>query len=70
MTIARTLPFFEKKILPKVKRGGTILISAHGNSIRGMIMEMEGLSKEAVVSLEIETGKPLFYSYDNGWKRG
>ena len=43
-----------------------MLISAHGNSLRSIVMELENLSKEEVLELEIATGKPLFYSYDKG----
>jgi 2,3-bisphosphoglycerate-dependent phosphoglycerate mutase len=66
MTAARTWPYFQKTILPYLEKGKTVLICAHGNSIRAITMHLENLSKEAVAQLEIPTGKPLFYSYDKG----
>lgn len=66
MTSERTLPYFEKEILPKLKAGKNILISAHGNSLRSIVMSLDNLSEEEVISLEIPTGKPLFYEYKKG----
>lgn len=71
MTRARTLPYFQEKILPLLQKEKRILISAHGNSLRSLVMEIEGLSKEEVVALEIPTGEPLFYEYREGvWHKG
>jgi 2,3-bisphosphoglycerate-dependent phosphoglycerate mutase len=66
MTAERTIPYFEKEILPRVQEGKNILISAHGNSLRSIVMEIDQLSEEEVVSLEIPTGKPLIYVYQEG----
>ncbi len=66
MTIARSLPFFKKKILPHLEKGENILISAHGNTLRGILMFIEGLSEEDVVKLEVPTGEPIFYTYQKG----
>lgn len=66
LTAKRTIPYFQKKIVPYLKQGKNILISAHGNSLRSIVMEIEHLSKEDVLKLEIPTGKPLFYSFENG----
>ena len=66
MTVARTLPYFKEKIVPYLKEGKNVLVSAHGNSLRGIVMELDQLSKEEVVKLEIPTGKPLLYEYENG----
>ena len=63
---ARTLPFFEKEILPYLKEGKNVLIAAHGNSLRSIIMSLDSLSKEQVVSLELTLGEPLYYSYHSG----
>lgn len=63
MTAARSLPYFNDEILPYLKRGNNVLISAHGNSLRSIIMELDGLSKDEVVSLEIPTGVPINYTY-------
>ncbi|MEC8306891.1 MAG: 2,3-bisphosphoglycerate-dependent phosphoglycerate mutase [Chlamydiota bacterium] len=62
MTVARVLPYFEGEILPYLDRGERILITAHGNSLRALIMTLEGLSPEEIVHREVPTGKPLFYS--------
>lgn len=67
-TAARTLPYFKKKILPEVKAGQNILVSAHGNSLRAIIMEMDGLSEEEVLDLEIATGAPIVYEIDPSGK--
>jgi len=70
MTAKRTLPYFQEQIVPHLEKGETVLVSAHGNSIRAIVMQLENLSKEAVVSLEIPTGDPLIYSFHKGrWKK-
>jgi len=66
MTAARTLPCFEQKIIPHLKQGETVFVAAHGNSLRSIVMQIEGLSKEEVVGLEIPTGAVLIYRYENG----
>lgn len=60
-TAARTLPYFEKNILPRVLAGERILVAAHGNSLRALIMEIEGLSGEEIVKRELATGVPIIY---------
>jgi 2,3-bisphosphoglycerate-dependent phosphoglycerate mutase len=70
MTAARAWPYFQKRILPHLEKGQSVLISAHGNSLRAIVMHLEGLSKEQVVQLELATGEPLIYSKKEGrWKR-
>lgn len=61
MTAARTLPFFDKEILPRLEKGERVLIVAHGNSLRSIMMELDQLSPEQVVSLEISLGTPIAY---------
>ena len=65
-TAERVLPYFELKIMPKVKEGLNILVAAHGNSLRALVMELEKISSEEIVQLEIATGDPLTYEYSNG----
>lgn len=65
-TAERTLPYFDKRIIPHLKKGENVLISAHGNSLRAIIMEIEKLSEEQVLQLEIPTGQPITYTFDNG----
>lgn len=66
MTAQRSIPCFEEKIIPLLVKGWNVFISAHGNSLRSIIMDLEGLSKEQVVSLEIATGLPIIYNYAKG----
>ncbi|HKG74548.1 MAG TPA: 2,3-bisphosphoglycerate-dependent phosphoglycerate mutase [Aestuariivirgaceae bacterium] len=60
-TAARVLPYFEKKILARVLKGERALVSAHGNSLRALIMALENLSGEEIVRRELETGVPIVY---------
>ncbi len=60
-TAARTLPYFNTKILPELRAGKNILIVAHGNSLRSIVMDLEKLSKEQVLELNIPTGTPWVY---------
>lgn len=66
MTAQRSIPCFEEKIVPLLREGLNVFISAHGNSLRSIIMDLAGLSKEQVVSLEIATGSPIIYNYADG----
>jgi len=65
MTGERTIPYFEKEIKPHLLDGKTVMVSAHGNSLRALIMHLDGLSEEEVCSLEIPTGQPIIYSVEN-----
>jgi 2,3-bisphosphoglycerate-dependent phosphoglycerate mutase len=60
-TAARVLPYWEAKIVPELKSGKEILISAHGNSLRALVMHLENLSKEEILATEIPTGVPKYY---------
>lgn len=64
-TADRVLPFYETKIKPYVLKGETILVAAHGNSLRALVMQLDQLSKEQVLELNIPTGAPLLYELDN-----
>ena len=66
MTAARSIPYFEEKIIPYLQQGLNVFISAHGNSLRSIIMDLDGLSKEQVVNLELATGLPIIYEYEHG----
>lgn len=63
-TAARVIPYFEEKIIPDLKSGMNILISAHGNSLRALVMYLEKLSKEQILETEIPTGIPKVYELD------
>lgn len=65
-TAERTIPFFKNEIIPLLELDKNILVSAHGNSLRSIVMYIENLTKEGVLSLEIPTGKPLFYELFDG----
>ncbi len=67
-TAERVLPYFNKEILPKVVSGSNILIAAHGNSLRSLIMQLDQLSKEEILNLEIPTGAPIKYIFDEHGK--
>lgn len=60
-TAARTLPYFNAKILPAATAGRNVLVSAHGNSLRAIVMGLEKLSPEQILKVEIGTGRPLIY---------
>lgn len=64
MTAERVLPYFAKEIRPRLANGEKVLISAHGNSLRALIMELEGMSPEAIVKRELATGVPILYAFD------
>ena len=65
-TAARVLPYFHSDILPKVEEGLDVLVAAHGNSLRALVMELEGISSDEIVKLEIATGDPLTYELTEG----
>ena len=60
-TAARTLPYFAAKILPVVKAGKAVLVAAHGNSLRSVVMHLDRLSREEVLELNLGTGVPILY---------
>ncbi len=63
MTAARTIPYFQDKILPLLKNGQNVFVSAHGNSLRSIVMFLDQLTKEQVVQLELATGDPIVYHF-------
>ena len=63
-TAARSIPFLERCILGDIRQGKNVLVVAHGNSNRSMVMKLEGLSKEQVLELNLETGVPVVYEMD------
>ena len=66
MTAERTIPYFTEEIVPDLVSGKNVLVSAHGNSLRSIVMHIDGISPEDIVSLEIPTGEPIHYSYEEG----
>ncbi|WP_028968839.1 2,3-diphosphoglycerate-dependent phosphoglycerate mutase [Sphingomonas sp. URHD0057] len=64
-TIARALPYYEAEIAPALKAGKRVLVAAHGNSLRGIIKYLSGISDEDIVGLEIPTGEPIVYELND-----
>ena len=65
-TAARTLPYFQAHVIPDLKAGLNVLVVAHGNSLRSIVMELDKLTREQVLELNIPTGVPLAYDLDDG----
>ena len=61
-TAARTLPFYEAAILPLLKAGKTVLVAAHGNSLRSIVMSIEKLTPDEILKRELATGEPVVYT--------
>lgn len=68
MTKARTIPYFENRILPYLKKGKTVLIVAHGNSLRSIIMDLMKMTEEQILKYELATGEPVYLELEkNIW---
>ena len=63
-TIARVLPYYEAAIVPQLKAGETVLVAAHGNSLRALVKHLSGISDADITGLEIPTGQPIVYELD------
>ena len=66
MTAERTIPYFVEEIIPDLGSGMNVLVAAHGNSLRSIVMYIEAISPEDITSLEIPTGVPMYYKFDDG----
>ena len=66
MTAERTIPYFVEEIMPDLDSGMNVLVAAHGNSLRSIVMHIEDISPEDITGLEIPTGAPMYYEFDNG----
>ncbi len=66
--VARFVPYFEQTIVPDLKAGKTVLIAAHGNSLRALVKYLDGMSDDDIVSLNIPNGIPLLYELDDTLK--
>lgn len=64
-TAARTLPYFYDKIVPELKAGKNIIISAHGNSLRAIVMKLDNLNQKEILELNIPNGVPILYEIDS-----
>lgn len=67
-TAARTLPYFESAIMPELKAGRNVIVAAHGNSLRSIVMHLDRLTKEQVLELNLGTGVPIVYRFDANLK--
>jgi len=67
-TVARVLPFWKDSIAPAIERGRSVLVVAHGNSLRALLKHLDGISDEDIVELNIPTGRPLLYEFDEHMK--
>ena len=65
-TIARVLPYYDGEIAPALRSGETVIVSAHGKSLRALVKHLSGISDADIPSLEIPTGQPLIYELDDG----
>ena len=66
MTAERTIPYFVEEIIPDLDSGMNVLVAAHGKSLRSIVMHIEDISPEEITKLEIPTGVPMCYKFDNG----
>ena len=66
MTAERTIPYFVEEIIPDLDSGMNVLVAAHGNSLRSIVMHIEEISPEEITKFEIPTGVPMYYEFDNG----
>ncbi|WP_240654708.1 2,3-diphosphoglycerate-dependent phosphoglycerate mutase [Croceicoccus ponticola] len=69
-TIARALPYYEQAIQPVLAAGKTVIVSAHGNSLRALVKHLSGISDDDISALEIPTGQPIVYPFANGQASG
>ena len=65
LTIERVLPYFQEAIMPVINAGETVIISAHGNSLRALVKHLSNISDEDITGLEIPTGQPIIYDFAN-----
>ena len=70
MTIERVLPYFRSAIMPVLEQGETVIISAHGNSLRALVKHLSNISDEEISELEIPTGQPIVYDFDDAMRVG
>lgn len=67
-TLERVVPYWDNKIVPELKAGKTVLVAAHGNSLRALVKHLDGIDKSEIAELNIPTGTPLVYELDDDLK--
>jgi len=70
LTIERVLPYYESAIVPQLAKGETVIVAAHGNSLRALVKHLSGISDADIAGLEIPTGQPIVYRFDDGMTPG
>ena len=70
LTIDRVLPYWEEHILPQLTGERTVIVSAHGNSLRALVKHLSGISDDEITGLEIPTGRPIIYRFEDGQVAG
>ena len=70
LTIERVLPYWEEHILPQLNGERTVIVSAHGNSLRALVKHLSGISDDEITGLEIPTGRPIIYRFEGGQVAG
>ncbi|MFN6935675.1 MAG: 2,3-bisphosphoglycerate-dependent phosphoglycerate mutase, partial [Tsuneonella sp.] len=70
LTIDRVLPYWESVIRPQLRAGETVIVAAHGNSLRALVKHLSGISDADIAELEIPTGQPIVYEFDAGMTPG
>ena len=70
LTIERVLPYWESDILPVLASGETVIIAAHGNSLRALVKHLSAIPDDKITELEIPTGQPIVYDFDNAMVAG
>jgi 2,3-bisphosphoglycerate-dependent phosphoglycerate mutase len=68
LTIDRVIPYWNETILPRIKSGEKVIIAAHGNSLRALVKYLDNLSEDEILELNIPTGVPLVYEFDENFK--
>ena len=68
LTIDRVIPYWNETILPRMKSGERVIIAAHGNSLRALVKYLDNMSEEEILELNIPTGVPLVYEFDENFK--
>ena len=63
--VARMMPYWQDAIVADIRTGGTVLLAAHGNSLRALVMHLDGMTEDEVVALNIPTGIPIVYELDD-----
>lgn len=66
--LERFMPYWEEQVIPDLKAGKTVLVAAHGNSLRALVKHLDGISDEEIAGLNIPTGIPLYYELDQNLK--